>query len=148
MTHIVDTSILIRQTDTRSADRPLAVRATRNLLQSGEELNTFAQNMIEFWAVATRPFEANGLNMSPAQADAERRRWEAAIPLRFDPPDVYARWVYLVNQYNVSGKPTHDARIVAAMLAHGLTHILTFNGRDFRRFAPEGIVVVDPAEVA
>ncbi len=29
----------------------------------------------------------------------------------------------------------HDANIVATMLAHGETRLLTFNGADFRRFA-------------
>ena len=31
----------------------------------------------------------------------------------------------LVIQHNVSGKPAHDARLVTAMRAHGLTAILT-----------------------
>jgi predicted nucleic acid-binding protein len=34
------------------------------------------------------------------------------------------------------GKQLHDANIVATMLAHGETRILTFNAPDFRRFAP------------
>lgn len=29
------------------------------------------------------------------------------------------------------GKRTHDARIVAVMLANGITHLLTFNPSDF-----------------
>jgi len=29
------------------------------------------------------------------------------------------------------GKRTHDARIIAAMLANGITHLLTFNPSDF-----------------
>jgi len=44
------------------------------------------------------------------------------------------------------GKPSHDARLVAAMLAHGVTHILTFNDTDFRRYA--GITPVVPAAIA
>lgn len=45
----------------------------------------------------------------------------------------------------VSGKNAHDARLVAAMLAHGLTHLLTFNDADFQRFT--GITTVTPAAV-
>lgn len=41
----------------------------------------------------------------------------------------------------------HDARLAATMLAHGLSHILTFNTADFARYAPAGLVVVDPAAV-
>jgi hypothetical protein len=43
------------------------------------------------------------------------------------------------------GKNAHDARFVAAMMAHGLTHLLTFNPQDFRRYS--GITVVTPAEI-
>ncbi len=43
------------------------------------------------------------------------------------------------------GVNVHDARLVAAMLVHGLTHILTFNTPDFRRFSQ--ITVVHPSEI-
>ncbi len=49
--------------------------------------------------------------------------------------------------YGVSGVQVHDARLVAAMISHGATHILTFNTADFARYAPEGIMAVDPATV-
>ena len=35
-------------------------------------------------------------------------------------------------------------RLVAAMRTHGMTQLLTFNGRDFRRL---GATVIDPASV-
>ena len=49
--------------------------------------------------------------------------------------------------YGVSGVQVHDARLVAAIISHGATHILTFDTVDFARYAPEGIVAVDPAAV-
>ena len=39
----------------------------------------------------------------------------------------------------------HDARLVAAMLVHKLTHILTFNSDDFRRYSE--IIVVNPKQL-
>jgi predicted nucleic acid-binding protein len=48
--------------------------------------------------------------------------------------------------YQVSGKPAHDARLVAAMHVHGLTSILTFDKTGFTRYA--GIEVVNPTAVA
>jgi hypothetical protein len=45
----------------------------------------------------------------------------------------------------VVGKNGHDARLVAAMMVHGLTHLLTFNVQDFRRYP--GITAVTPADV-
>lgn len=49
-------------------------------------------------------------------------------------------------QHQVSGKPTHDARLVAAMQVHGVTAILTFDRAGFSRYP--GIQVVHPAAVA
>jgi len=45
-----------------------------------------------------------------------------------------AAWRELVMGYQVMGKSSHDARLVAAMQLHGLTDILTFNRADFVRY--------------
>ena len=47
----------------------------------------------------------------------------------------------LVRQYQVRGKQIHDANIVATMLAHGVSHLLTYNPDDFRRF---GEITLEP----
>jgi predicted nucleic acid-binding protein len=39
-----------------------------------------------------------------------------------------------VADYRVSGKNAHDARLVAAMVVHGIDSILTFNAQDFVRY--------------
>ncbi len=41
----------------------------------------------------------------------------------------------LSRRFSFGGKQVHDANIVATMLAHGETRLLTFNGADFRRFS-------------
>jgi predicted nucleic acid-binding protein len=51
----------------------------------------------------------------------------------------------LVFRYQVTGKPAHDARLVAAMHVHGLKAILTFDRSGFSRYA--GVEVVDPRDV-
>lgn len=43
------------------------------------------------------------------------------------------------------GVNVHDARLVAAMLVHGLTHILTFNISDFARYSE--ITAVHPTTI-
>src|SRR6266852_9420521 len=60
-------------------------------------------------------------------------------------PEIFSRWERIVGLYQVTGKQAHDARIVAAMSVHGLTHLLTFNDRDFRRFTE--ITVVNPQDI-
>ena len=57
-----------------------------------------------------------------------------------------AEWERLVAMYRVSGKNSHDARLVAAMVVHGVGSILTFNVQDFVRY--DGITVLDPRLVA
>jgi predicted nucleic acid-binding protein len=51
-----------------------------------------------------------------------------------------------VAAYKVSGKNTHDARLVASMRAHGIAGILTFNVQDFARY--EEIEALHPDSVA
>ena len=58
---------------------------------------------------------------------------------------VFAEWERLVAAYRVSGKSTHDARLVAPMKAHGIGRILTFNVQDFARY--RGIEALHPGAV-
>jgi predicted nucleic acid-binding protein len=51
----------------------------------------------------------------------------------------------LVLQHDVKGVQVHDARLAAGMIVHGIKSILTYNPRDFKRYAQ--IQVVHPAEV-
>jgi predicted nucleic acid-binding protein len=112
-----------------------AARAIGTLLARGEELCITPQNLIEFWAVATRPMAANGLGLTIVQA-ARRMRWlKRLFKLQPDTPAIFSEWENLVAQYQVIGKQAHDARLVAAMKVHGLSQILTFNNDDFKRFA-------------
>ena len=60
---------------------------------------------------------------------------------------MYQEFKRLIATYNVSGKQVHDARLVAMMLAWQIEKILTLNDRDFRRYEPEGITIVTPAEL-
>jgi hypothetical protein len=71
---------------------------------------------------------------------------KAAFTLLPDSPAVFAEWEALVVAHDCKGKVAHDARLVAAMRANGITHILTFNCADFQRFT--GITILDPAAVS
>ena len=76
----------------------------------------------------------------------ELTRIKSMFDLLPDTPAIYPVWESLVTRYQVSGKPAHDARLVAAMLVHGLTTILTFDRTGFSRYA--GIEVLHPADAA
>jgi predicted nucleic acid-binding protein len=103
------------------------------------------QNLVEFWAAITRPVDENGLGLTTKQAMAEVDALKRLfIPLQEVP--IHEEWERLVVAYRVSGKNTHDARLVAAMIAHGVGSILTFNLRDFTRYRE--ITAIDPRTLA
>ena len=58
---------------------------------------------------------------------------------------VYRLWRQLLFTYNVRGVQVHDAHLVATLEIHGVSHLLTFNGTDFKRFP--SIIPVHPEEV-
>jgi predicted nucleic acid-binding protein len=145
---LVDVNVWLRDAQPSHAMHATASTALRALIASGAALHTVPQTMYEFWVVATRPAAVNGLGWTPAQADAEISRLQNTFTLLPETPDVYLQWRRLCAAYGVSGLPAHDARLVAAMKAHGLAHLLTFNTRHFRRFeAGENIAAIDPTTI-
>ncbi|MFZ0313681.1 MAG: hypothetical protein WAL85_13315 [Candidatus Korobacteraceae bacterium] len=104
-------------------------------------LHLAAQNLVEFWAAITRPVNENGLGFTTEQAMAEVDALKRLFALLPEVP-LRAEWERLVVAYRVSGKRTHDARLVAAMISHGVGSILTFNIQDFTRYRE--IVAIDP----
>lgn len=142
---LLDSNILLRTLQPHHEQYSLADQAVQLLPKQGEELHIVPQNLIELWAVATRPVAQNGLGMNIEQAAAELTRLKTLFNFLADTSAIYPVWESLVIQYQVSGKPTHDARLVAAMHVHGLKSILTFNTSDFTRYAD--IKIVHPAQV-
>ena len=105
------------------------------------------QNAVEFWNVCTRPATARGgWGLDIAEADRRLSAIEAGFSLLTELPVVYPIWRRLVVAHSVQGKQVHDARLVALMMAHGITHVLTLNAGDFARFP--GIVEIAPASLA
>ena len=143
---LIDTSTLLRTLQPSHPQRETARAAIKVLTARGRDLHIVPQNLVELWVVATRPVAQNGLGLSTAEAATELMRLKSMFPLLPDTPAIYPVWERLVIQYRVSGKPAHDARLVAAMHVHGLTTILTFDKTGFSRYA--GIEVLHPADAA
>ena len=114
-------------------------------LRQGRKLHIVAQNPIELWTVAIRPFGENGLGMTAAEAASELERIKGMFLFLPETPAIYLAWEALVIQNQVMGKPAHDARLVAAMRVYGLTAILTFDRTGFSRYP--GIEVIHPEQV-
>jgi predicted nucleic acid-binding protein len=143
--YLADTNVLLRSASPAHPMHADAVRSVGTLLTRGERVCVFPQNLIEFWAVATRPVDANGLGFSPSQAEAEVGKIESLLAVLPDGPSIYPEWRRLVIAHSVSGKQVHNARVAAAMNVHGITHLLTFNQGDFSRYS--FLILVDPVSV-
>jgi predicted nucleic acid-binding protein len=146
MSYVLDTNVLLRSVQKQHVMFKEADVAVRTLLSFGEILYVTSQNLIEFWAVATRPLANNGLGLTVEEASHEFGQLKAIFSVLPDTPAILDAWERLVVQYRVSGKQAHDARIVAAMKVHGVTQLLTFNTDDFKRYAD--ITAVHPTGVA
>ena len=144
MSVLVDTNVLLRRTQPSHPSHAVAVESMARLLASGEPVHYTLQNIAEFWNVATRPAERNGLGFSAAASLAEVEKIEAALELLPDSPAMYDEWKRLVVRHGVMGAKVHDARLVAAMNVHGVRRLLTFDAGDFTRY---GIDVLQPAAV-
>lgn len=144
MAILVDSNILLRSVQTHHPHYVLVENAFTVLRASNETLHVAVQNLIEFWAVATRPAGSlNGLGMTTEAAMQALAVIKALFPLLPEPAGVFDEWERLVSAYRVSGKNTHDARLVAVMKLHGIGKILTFNAGDFNRY--KEIEAIDPA---
>jgi len=145
VTFLVDTNLLLRSVEPSHPMYGDAVNAIATLQGRGEQLHIVPQNLIEFWNVYTRPLERNGLGHTAAEAEAEVNRLKAFFSLLPDTAAIYEEWERLVVVHAVRGVNVHDAKLVAAMLVHGLTHILTFNISDFARYSE--ITAVHPTAI-
>jgi predicted nucleic acid-binding protein len=143
--YLADTNILLRLLKSNDPEYWLVRRAVHTLKAHGERLCYVPQNILEFWNVCTRPPGRNGFGLSPREADERAQRVERAFTLLPDNELIHPEWRRLVLAHAVSGAQVHDARLVAAMHVHGVTHLLTLNVRDFTRYP--GITIVHPQTI-
>lgn len=146
MRYLVDSNILLRLLQRNDPHHSTIRQAVRNLLAHGVELCCAPQNIVELWNVSTRPATARGgFGLTTAETDRRVRLIERVFTILDETPAVYPEWRRLVMQYSVAGVQVHDAKIVAVMNVHAVTHVLTLNGGDFSRYA--GITCVAPAQI-
>jgi len=145
MATLVDTNVLLRSLYPEHAHYSAAENAIALLRLRGEVLCIAPQNLVEFWAVATRSRDENGLGMTIARASAEiaiLQRFFGVLPYASQVLEV---WTNIVATQGITGKQTHDAHLAAVMKVNSIASILTFNASHFRRF-PD-ITIIDPASI-
>ncbi len=134
MRALLDTNVLVRISNVRDPQLPIIAECLRQWVERGAELCIVPQNIYEFWVVATRSVEQNGLGRTPGQARGDVDVLCQAYRLLPDPPDLLRSWLELCAKHEVRGKQAHDARLVACMRAHLVHQLVTFDNRDFDRF--------------
>lgn len=142
---LVDTNILIRFADASHDSHELAVKAVQQLRQEKNELCIVPQLIYEFWSVATRSTASNGLGKSSQYAEALIPEFCRIFRFLPDERSIYETWLQLVTQHQVSGVKSYDTRLAAAMVCHDITHLLTFNAGDFRRYPH--ITILEPEKI-
>jgi predicted nucleic acid-binding protein len=145
MACLIDMGILLRAFDASSDEyRPIR-QAVRVLWTRQERLVVTLQNLAEFWNVSTRPVDKNGYGLSVERAGKRLAMIERICEVVTEDNHSYRIWKDLLMAHSVTGVAVHDARLVSVMLCHGLSTVVTFNERDFRRF--NGIAVVTPEKL-
>ena len=142
---LVDTNILLRISRRFDPQYKLVDSALAKLALAGTTLHFTHQNIAELWNAMTRPVNRNGFGLTVTEAEREVRVIESGMSLLSDNEAVYREWRRIVVQHAVSGVQVHDARLVAAMRVHGVSHILTLNATDLSRYS--GITVAHPSGV-
>lgn len=143
---LVDTNVLLRLVEPAHGQHATAVDATELLDALGHQVVIVPQVVYEFWAVATRPVDANGLGMTATETRSKLDGLLSMFRVLRDERAIYERWQQVVADHNVKGKQVHDARLVAAMLRHNISHLLTFNAPDFVRYS--AVTVVEPHQAS
>ncbi len=131
---LLDTNIILRSKQKHSTHFHGVVSRLLELADEEEELVVCPQVIYEFYVVATRPPNKNGLGLSTINAKNEI---DNILETYYMPPEdnrLFYMWRKIIADYNVSGKNAHDARIVAFMIMHGIKKLYTLNLSDFARF--------------
>ncbi|GJD16325.1 hypothetical protein RIVM261_012810 [Rivularia sp. IAM M-261] len=92
MSYLIDTNVLLRSIQQAHPMHESSLQAIRILFEQDETLYIIPQNLIEFWVVATRPIEVNGLGLSFADALYELEQLKNCFVLLPDTASIFPAW--------------------------------------------------------
>lgn len=130
----IDTNVLIYAHVAESPRHKFALAALKHLYETGVESCISGQVLREFLVTLTRPKVFT--NPPSRQTVVERTRHLAHhFHVVEEGQAVTVKLLELMDGFEIAGKQVHDANIVATMLVHGITQVLTQNIADFTRFS-------------
>lgn len=135
---LIDTNILVHAYTIADDRKHQIARGLLEAVWQGEEACTTLQNLCEFFLVVTKKV-SRPMPIAAAERVVEgilrSTRWRVIDR----EPEALLRAIEWVKTRRV---PFWDALIAAAMIAHGVSVILTENERDFARIP--GLTVINP----
>ena len=146
MRFLFDTNILLRSAQPNHPLCSQATHAVSKLIRRKDDVFFCSQNIAEFWNVAPRPADLNGLGLSHEEVLQKVGSIEKLLTLLPDVPAIYTAWKEIVSDHKVQGVKVYDARLVAAMNVYAVENILTFNMADFERYV--SITALHPSSLA
>jgi len=127
----VDTNVLLTATDESRLRHLDARHAVESAGPNGLHLAVSGQIIREYLVVATRPVDVNGLGLSSIQALQNIEAFRAFLAFYAETEAASNHLRRLMKDYGLVGKRIHDANVVATMLAHGISILVTENPADF-----------------
>src|SRR5271165_6400412 len=100
---LLDTNILLRSAQPHHPLSAQATRAVSALMRREDTVFFCSQNITEFWNVATRPTDKNGLGLSHGEVIQEVSSIERALTMLPEIPAIYAAWKAIVQEHKVQG---------------------------------------------
>ncbi len=131
---LLDTNILLSACDESRRSHSTCLSVINSATSKGFHPLLSSQVLREYLVVATRPRQDNGLGLEPDDALAnidELRRFCGVLD---DISTTQTRLERLVKKHQIRGKRIHDANIVATMLSHGVSWLVSDNPQDFKAF--------------
>lgn len=94
--YLLDTNVVLRFCNPSDVQHHLAVEAISCVINQADECFITAQVLIEFWVVATRPVEVNGLGWTTEKTRKIIDDTIARFPMLEEYPQIFPNWLDLV----------------------------------------------------
>lgn len=127
----IDTNVLLAATDRSRPDHVSARDFLTAAPGKGVHCAVTGQVMREYLVVATRPIATNGLGLPVDDAVKNARIFRSRLIFLDEDDGVSRKLEDLVQQFGIVGRRIHDANIAAAIVVHGIPHLVTVNKDDF-----------------
>jgi predicted nucleic acid-binding protein len=130
----VDTNILIYSTfeDFEPEKHIQCIDTLNKRLKAGTILCVSSQILREYFAISTNK-NIFKKPLSYKQATAKMKEFLSQFTLVHEKESTIHVLIALIGKYAISRQKIHDMNIVATMIDNNISHLLTYNVKDFRQ---------------